>query len=124
MNLRAVAASLALLVATPAHADDHTIPGHAIDRPVTGAVIGLAFGGQVGASLIPMREAPTLWQRRLWVVDAHAHDNLAPRAAMLGDGLLAASIAEQVMYLTGTSIEDADQRPRPSLFRTSAAAKA
>lgn len=148
MHLRAGVTSLALLVATPAHADD-VIPGHAIDRPVTGAVIGLALGGLAAASLFPMREAPELWQRQLWCVDKHAHDNLSPRAAALADGLLAASIAAPVLYLTGSSIEDADgdrllvygemmainaglaqlakmvvQRPRPYLYGTSAAARA
>lgn len=149
MHLRAVAASVALLVAPAAHADDDVIPGHRIDRPGAGAVIGLALVGAGVASLIPARPAAPRWQRQLWPGDERAHDNLSARAASVSDGLLAASLVAPVLYLTGPTIEDADgdrllvygevmainaglaqlakmvvQRPRPYLYGTSAAAKA
>ena len=151
MRVRVLAAVTVLLVtaaSAPSLADADQIPGHPIDRPVAGAIIGVTLVGALGASLVPMRE-PRLWRRELWEIDEVVHDNFSRRAAHLSDGLLAAAIAAPIAYLTGPTIEDADgdrlliygqamainatlaqaakhlvQRPRPYLYATSKAGQA
>jgi len=143
---RFVVAALAVSLSTSAVADD-VIPGHAIDRPADGLVIGGALALGLGLSLIPMREHRALWQHELFGdTDAAVHTSFSPRAAQLSDGILAAAVAAPIVYLTGGTIEDADgdrlllygealavnlalfegakrlvQRPRPYLYSTSPA---
>jgi membrane-associated phospholipid phosphatase len=139
-------AALAIRLATPAAADD-VIPGHAIDRPANGAIIGGALALGFGLSLIPMRAQHALWQHELFGdTDDPVHDYFSPRAAQISDATLAATIAAPLAYLTGNTIEDADgdrlliygeslavnlavfegakhliQRPRPYLYSKSPA---
>jgi membrane-associated phospholipid phosphatase len=131
---------------TRARADD-SIPGHAIDRSTEGAVIAGVLGLGLGLSLIPVRPPTTLWAHELFgEADDTVHTTFSPHAAQISDGLLAASIAAPVAYLTGDTIDDADgdrlilygealavnlavfegvkhlvQRPRPYLYSTTPA---
>jgi membrane-associated phospholipid phosphatase len=137
-------AALVTGLAAPAVADD-IIPGHPIDRSADGAIIAGTLGLALGLSLIPVRANAALWHHELFgEADAAVHASFSPRAAQLSDGLLAASIAAPIAYLTGGTIEDADgdrlllygealavnlalfegvkhlvQRPRPYLYSTS-----
>jgi membrane-associated phospholipid phosphatase len=97
-----------LWAAVPAHADEDVIPGHTVDRPIDGAVQGLAVAATLGFSLIPARKNPELWNDELLQVDRGVRHNFSRRAAHLSDALLAASIAAPVVYLTGNTIDDAD----------------
>jgi membrane-associated phospholipid phosphatase len=140
----ALFAVLALRLATPAAADD-AIAGHAIDRPTDGLLIGGALALGFGLSLSPMRADHALWQHELFgEADGAVHGNFSPRAAQISDATLAATIAAPIVYLTGSTIEDADgdrlllygeslavnfavfegakhlvQRPRPYLYSSS-----
>jgi membrane-associated phospholipid phosphatase len=131
-------------LASPAVAED-VIPGHQIDRATNGAVIAGALGLGFGLSLIPVRAPAALWEHELFgEADDAVHASFSPRAAQISDGLLAASLAAPLAYLTGGNIEDADgdrlllygealavnlavfegfkhlvQRPRPYLYSTS-----
>jgi len=102
-----VVASL-LWTASPARADQDVIPGHSVTRPVDGAIQGLAVGAALGFSLIPIRKDPELWNVEMFGVDRGVRDNFSRRAAHLSDALLAASLAAPVIYLTGSTIDDAD----------------
>jgi membrane-associated phospholipid phosphatase len=107
---RATLAGLAALalVAAPAAADD-TIPGHRIDRPAAALVLGGAIGAGFGLSLIPIDLDRPLWQHELLgSADDRVHDRFSTRAAAISDGLLIAAVAAPLLYLTGTTIEDAD----------------
>lgn len=146
MPSRLVVAALGLVVSglvTPATADD-VIPGHEIDRPVNGAVIGGALGLSLGLSLIPIRTHRAMWQRELFGrVDHAVHASFSPRAAQISDATLAATVAAPLAYLVAGTIDDADgdrlmlygealainlalfqgakrlvQRPRPYLYST------
>ncbi|MBA3456851.1 MAG: phosphatase PAP2 family protein [Deltaproteobacteria bacterium] len=111
MRSRAVVMSVLacfLGTAAPARADEEVIPGHTVDRPVDGAVQGLALGATLGFSLIPMRSDPQLWATELLQVDRGVHDNFSRRAAHLSDALLVSSLAAPAIYLTGSTIDDAD----------------
>jgi len=101
-----VVASL-LWTATPARADEDVIPGHTVTRPVDGAIQGLALGAALGLSLIPIRDHE-LWNVEMFGVDRGVRDNFSRRAAHVSDALLAASLAAPVIYLTGSTIDDAD----------------
>lgn len=91
-----------------AHADDG-IPGHRIDRPLTGVVAVGALGLSFGLSVIPIRDEHGLWRHELFgAVDDTVHDNFSLRASSISDGLVVATLVAPVVYLTGTSIEDAD----------------
>jgi membrane-associated phospholipid phosphatase len=142
--LAAVVAVLVCAAATPAIADP-IVAGHHVDRPVDAAVTIAAIGAGLGLSLLPIREDRELWHRELFgAADGAVHDNFSRRAAIASDGLLAVSVAAPVIYLTGTTIDDADgdrmliyseslavnfalfqgvkrlvQRPRPYLYSTS-----
>jgi len=94
--------------AAPARADEDVIPGHSVDRPVDGAVHGLAVGAALAFSLIPMRESPTLWVGELLELDTGVRNQFSRRAAHISDALLAASLAAPMVYLTGSTIDDAD----------------
>jgi len=101
-------ASVVIGSVTLAAADD-TIPGHAIDRTATGAVIAGAVGLGLGLSLIPVHVHRGLWAHELFGdADDAVHTSFSLRAADLSDGLLASSIAAPVAYLAGDTIEDAD----------------
>ena len=102
-----VVASL-LWTAAPARADQDVIPGHSVTRPVDGAIQGLALGAALGFSLIPLRKNPELWNVEMLGADLGVRDNFSRRAAHLSDALLAASLAAPVIYLTGSTIDDAD----------------
>lgn len=141
---RLLAAALTLSIATPALAED-TIPGHAIDRGTDGAILGGTLGVALGVSLIPVHPSGALWEAELFgAADASVHTSFSPRAAQISDGLVAASVVAPLVYLTGTTIEDADgdrmliygevvainlalfqgvkrmvQRPRPYLYSSS-----
>jgi len=102
-----VVASLVGTVA-PAAADQDVIPGHTVDRPIDGAVQAVAIGAGLGLSLIPMRDSPELWSREMMELDESVRDNFSRRASHLSDALLAGSIAAPAIYLTGSTIDDAD----------------
>jgi membrane-associated phospholipid phosphatase len=128
----------------PAIADD-VIAGHVIDRPSSGLVLGSVLVLGVGLSLVPMRADHALWQHELFGDDdAAVRANFSLRAAQISDAALAATVAAPILYLTGSTIEDADgdrllilgeslainlavfegvkhlvQRPRPYLYSTS-----
>jgi len=102
-----VVASL-VWAASPAAADDDVIPGHTVDGPIDGAVQAVAIGAGLGFSLIPMREHTELWSNEMMELDRSVRDNFSRRAAHVSDALLAGSIAAPVMYLTGSTIDDAD----------------
>jgi hypothetical protein len=97
-----------LWTAGQARADDDVIPGHTVDRPVDGAIQGVALGATLGFSLIPMRKDPQLWATELLEVDRGVRDNFSRRAAHLSDALLVTSLAAPAIYLTGSTIDDAD----------------
>src|SRR6185503_19736420 len=101
-----VAALLVVLLArlsTPAIADD-VIPGHAIDRPTDGAIVGGALAVALGLSLVPVPTQRALWRRELFGnTDAAVHARFSPRAAGLSDAVLAAAVAAPVVYLTGST---------------------
>jgi membrane-associated phospholipid phosphatase len=144
---RFLVAALVVCISTSAVADDDIIPGHAIDRPTNGLVIGGALGLAFGLSLIPIRPRHALWQHELFgEADDAVHATFSPRAAQISDGLLAAAVAAPIVYFTGNTIEDADgdrlllygealainlavfegakrlvQRPRPYLYARSQA---
>jgi membrane-associated phospholipid phosphatase len=137
-------AAFAITPARPAAADDF-MPGHRIDRAATSAIVAAALGAGFGLSLIPVRAPAALWDHELFgEADDAVHASFSPRAAQISDGLLAASIAAPLAYLTGDTIDDADsdrlllygeslainlalfegvkhlvQRPRPYLYSTS-----
>lgn len=105
MHLRVLIAILAL--AGTAHADER-IPGHDVDRPTDGLVIGTALGVALATSLIPMREHEP-WSHELFGdADDSVHDQFSRRAAKISDGMIVAQVAAPVFYLTGSTIEDAD----------------
>lgn len=111
MRSRAVVlAVLACMVWTagPARADEDVIPGHTVNRPVDGAVQGAALGATLAFSLIPLRKDPQLWGTELLEVDHGVRDNFSRRAAHLSDALLVTSLAAPAIYLTGSTIDDAD----------------
>ena len=144
--LRPAATVLALLIATPAFADDVR------ERPVDQTVDGAIVAGAVAASLAPIAlrlRDHALWDRQpLGALDAAAYDQLSRRAAQLSDLLLTVSVAAPAAYLTGSTIDDADgdrlvlyaetlavdlalvqvvkylvPRPRPYLYNRSAAGR-
>jgi len=103
-----VLAALLTSLSTSAVADD-VIPGHVIDRPLSGAIIAGALGLGLGLALIPMRAHPALWEHELFgEADDSVHTSFSSRAAGMSDGLLGAAIAAPIAYLTGSTIEDAD----------------
>lgn len=108
MRVASLVALATLAAPTASFADDDVIPGHVIDRPVTGAIVGITAVGAFGFSLIPIREQAELWQSELLGSDVGVHDNFSRRASHISDGLLAASLVAPVAYLTGSTIEDAD----------------
>jgi membrane-associated phospholipid phosphatase len=109
MRPRALVALAALgSLAAPAAADDDVIPGHSVDAPVDGAIQALALGGTLAFSLIPIRDEHALWRTELFEIDTGVHDNFSRRAAHLSDALLVSSMAAPVIYLTGSTIDDAD----------------
>lgn len=144
--LRPIATLVALLVATPAHADELR------ERPVDRTVDGAILAGAVAVSLAPMAlrlRDHALWDRQpLGALDAAAYEQLSPRAAQLSDLLLTAAVAAPAAYLTGSTVDDADgdrlvlyaetlavdlavvqlakylvPRPRPYLYHRGAAAR-
>jgi hypothetical protein len=106
MRQRASAIAVLLALASPAVADDE-IPGHSVDRPRDGAIQGLAIGVSLGAMLIPIRDRD-LWNRQLFEMDESVKDKFSRRASTISDGLLGLSLAAPAIYLTGSSIDDAD----------------
>lgn len=91
-----------------ARADEDVIPGHTVDRPVDGAIHVGALAAVLGFSLIPMRTNPQPWRTELLEVDLGVRDNFSQRANHLSDVLLVASLAAPAIYLTGSTIDDAD----------------
>jgi membrane-associated phospholipid phosphatase len=105
---RFLVAALVITLTTPALAED-VIAGHAIDRQANGAVIAGVLGVGLGLSLIPVHTPSALWDHEIFgELDDAVHASFSPRAAQISDGLLAASIAAPIAYLTGDTIEDAD----------------
>lgn len=95
-------------LASPAAADD-VIPGHSVDTATDGAIAAGALALGFGLSLIPVRRPSALWEHELFgEADDAVHASFSPRAAQISDGLLAASIAAPLAYLTGDTIDDAD----------------
>ncbi len=94
--------------AGPAWADEDAIPGHTVDRPVDGAVQAFALGATLGFSLIPLRKDPQPWASELLEADLGVRNNFSNRANHLSDALLVVSLAAPAMYLTGSTIDDAD----------------
>jgi membrane-associated phospholipid phosphatase len=107
MTCRTLAVVAALAIATPAFADDDMIPGHTVDRPVNGAIVGGSFAIGLVSQLIPLRSTE-LWGTELASFDDQVRGTFSPRASHLSDGLLAASLAAPVFYLMGSTIDDAD----------------
>jgi membrane-associated phospholipid phosphatase len=103
-----VVASLVWAVAPAAAEEGDVIPGHTVDAPVDGAVQGLALGATLAFSLIPIRSHPELWKHELISLDDEGHNTFSRRAAHISDALLAASLAAPAVYLTGSTIDDAD----------------
>jgi membrane-associated phospholipid phosphatase len=139
---------LVSLTTASARADDDKIPGHSVDRPVDGAIQAAAFGAGLAAKLIPLRDKDP-WDDEIFESDKGVRDNFSRRASHISDGLLAASIAAPALYLTGSTIDDADgdrlliygqtmainvalasitkqlvQRPRPYTYSSDARVKA
>jgi membrane-associated phospholipid phosphatase len=95
------------LTVTTAHADEDKIPGHSVDRPIDGAIqIGAVIAG-LAAKGIPLRDRDP-WDDEIFELDKSVRDNFSRRASHLSDGLLAASLAAPALYLTGSTIDDAD----------------
>lgn len=83
------------------------IPGHTIDRSVAGGIKATALAVGALSYLIPARDG-ALWERELLDLDHGIRDNFSRRASAISDGLLVASVLAPAVYLTGTSIDDAD----------------
>jgi len=146
---RIAALALVLAGAHLAHADDAAIPDHTVDKAIDGPIIVGALAGSVLPIAIPMR-THALWDTQiLGDLDTGAYDNFSPRAAKISDAALGLTIAAPLVYLTGSTVDDADgdrlvlygetlaidlalvqlakyavQRPRPYLYNHSAAARA
>jgi membrane-associated phospholipid phosphatase len=111
MTQRVLVASLILVLAGPARADEPadptSIPGHTIDRRVNGGISGLATGIGLVSQLIPIR-SHDLWTHELVSGEESQHDNFSLRAAHLADAMLGVSVAAPAFYLLGNTIDDAD----------------
>ncbi|MDB4961673.1 MAG: phosphoesterase PA-phosphatase related protein [Myxococcales bacterium] len=95
-------------LAAPAAADSDVIPGHSVDAPVDGAIQAIALGGTLGFSLIPVRDSDARWNDELFEVDLRVRTQFSRRAAHISDALLVSSMAAPAIYLTGSTIDDAD----------------
>ncbi len=102
-----VACLLVTLTVATARADNDKIPGHSVDRPVDGVIQAGAFAAGLAARLIPLRDRDP-WDDELLELDKGVRDNFSRRASHISDGLLATSIAAPALYLTGSTIDDAD----------------
>jgi len=109
MTRCALVAVLILSLVTPAAAEDEPaiIPGHAIDRPVTGGISGVAIGLGLLSQLMPIRSRDP-WNSELFDLDEDVRDNFAPRAMTVADVGLGLSLGAPAIYLMGTSIDDSD----------------
>jgi membrane-associated phospholipid phosphatase len=108
MTHRSVAVLLCLALVSPASADDGVmIPGHEIDRRITGGVTGVAMGLGLVTQLIPLRSTD-LWHTELASIDEDVRGNFSRRAASLSDAMLGLSLAAPAFYLMGSTIDDAD----------------
>ena len=109
MTRRALVTVLLLGLVTPAAAeeDPQGIPGHAIDRRVTGGISGLAMGLGLVSQLIPIRSHDA-WNSELLGIDEDMRDNFSPRAMHVADAMLGLSLGAPAIYLMGSTIDDAD----------------
>ena len=103
---------MALLIVglvTPAIAEEEqaTIPGHAIDRPLTGGITGVAIGLGLVSQLLPIRSKEP-WDGELFEVDEGVRDNFSQRAMHFADASLGLSLGAPAIYLMGSSIDDSD----------------
>ena len=94
---------------TPAVAEDEraAIPGHVIDRRVTGGITGVTIGLGLVSQLIPIRSRDP-WNSELVGIDEEVRDNFSPRAMTVADAGLGLSLGTPAIYLMGSSIDDAD----------------
>jgi membrane-associated phospholipid phosphatase len=106
-RLAAFAVVAQVAVMRPAAADEDRIPGHSADHAVDGAITGLGLAVSAAALLIPIR-GHTLWDRQVFEWDEGVKDNFSRRASAISDGLLGVSLVAPAIYLTGSSIDDAD----------------
>jgi len=108
MMRRALVAVLIVGLVTPAAAEEPvSIPGHAIDRRVTGGISGVAVGLGLVSQLIPIR-AREPWNSELVEIDEGVRDNFSPRAMHVADAMLGLSLGAPAIYLMGSSIDDSD----------------
>lgn len=95
-------------LASPAIADgEDSIPGHTIERPTTAGITGVVLGLGLVTQLLPIRRTE-LWRTELTTFDEDVHDNFSRRAASLSDATLGLSLAAPMLYLMGSTIDDAD----------------
>lgn len=108
MALRSLAVLAVVSLARVAHADGQdSIPGHTVKRSVDGPIQAAAFAIGLAAKAIPLR-THDLKEFELLDSDQGVRDNFSRRAAHISDGLLALSLVAPALYLTGTTIDDAD----------------
>jgi hypothetical protein len=103
----AVIAAIAQIATLGAAAAQDSIPGHSADLALDGAVMSIGLGVSAAALLIPIR-GHALWDHQVIGWDDGVKDNFSRRASAISDGLLGASLIAPAIYLSGTSIDDAD----------------
>jgi membrane-associated phospholipid phosphatase len=108
MPSRLAAALAVLVVASPAAADD-TIPGHTVHRQTDALITGGAAVTALAMLAIPVNQQRGLWSKELFDdLDRGVHDNFSRRAGRISDVAFGLSVVAPVIYLTGSTIDDAD----------------
>lgn len=108
MTLRVSTAALgALVLASGAARAEDRIPGHTVRGDRDGLITGSAALTSVSLMTIPVREKP-LWSRQLFELDDAVVGDYSSRARHISDAGVALSVAAPVVYLMGSSIDDAD----------------
>jgi membrane-associated phospholipid phosphatase len=104
---RSVLALALLTAAAPARADDG-LGAPRSDAAIDGAILAGAVAAALAPAAIPLR-APARWDTQLLgALDEHAFGQLSHAAAQLSDLALALAIGAPAVYLTGSTIDDAD----------------